>query len=154
MPPKTSITCLLADAGGLVFLKKEKIQKEITHFFCKIILPRYRTARLHGRFPAVDGSWEVERDQPSAADSSDGQGAGPALCRETPASPTVAAPGVCVGWGTQGSPLSLRGRPDARASLGKVPLTFRSRDAQATSCGKSTQGPSAAPPTRPTAWSP
>ena len=39
----------------------------------------------------------------------------------------------------------LSGRP-ARAPAWKVPLTFRSGDAQATSCGKSTQGSSGRPP--------
>lgn len=62
-----------------------------------------------------------------------------------PASPS-AAPGACVRRGEAGNPAfpgavcgaALRAR--ARASLGTVPLTFRSCDARATSCGKSVQG--------------
>lgn len=76
---------------------------------------------------------------------------GPAVCRAIPAflRGHVGCPGcVCqlgAERGAQGFPLALAlpqwpACARARGSLGKVPLTFRSYDAQATSCGKSTQG--------------
>lgn len=61
---QTSITCL----GGLVgvlffvafFFLTEKAEKEITHFLCKLILLRYRTAQLQGRFPGAGRSGRLE----------------------------------------------------------------------------------------------
>lgn len=119
--------------------------------------------------PALSCGWqpgnlEVARDRPSAADSSDRPGGGPALCREIPAFPQGANGGrpreCCVsGSGRQGAPLSLalpQWPPCVRAPAWgrKVPLTFRSCDAQATSWGKSAEGLSPEPPTVPTIRSP
>lgn len=133
------------------FFLTEKAEKEITHFLCKLILLRYRTAQLQGRFPGAgsSGAWKCG----GAADSSDPQGAGPALGGGMPASPQrghADAPALSSGWGRPGTPLSLalpRRPPRVRArAQGKAPLTFGAWDAQAASWGKSLQALSPASP--------
>lgn len=66
-----------------------------------------------------------------------------------PGLPPVGRPGACGGWGGGRDPRfprrCLRGRPCARASLGTVPLTFRSRDARTASLENACSGLGAAP---------
>lgn len=109
---RVGFVCLRACVcfGGVFFFfnlkKEEENEKEITHFLCKLSLPRYRTAQPQGRFPEV-GRQLREPGKLSGAGWPLRTCALQGNAYPPPPGGHVGAPVVSLGWERHGTPLSL-----------------------------------------------